>query len=156
MFTLRFSFIFMVLLVSTSLCFVNVSFAKVSEEEAASVLAEAERTLTSAYQAVLKAEESGANGTALLVQLNDAGELLARARMAYRSGNFNEVSVLVNSCKTIGLEVESAAVELKDSAISEGLQRMILTMTASVAGIAVIAVGSFWTWYLLRKRCSTL
>jgi hypothetical protein len=154
--TLRVFFILVVLLVSASLCFINVTFAEISDEEASSALANAERTLVSAYQAVLKAEESGANASVLLAQLNDAGEFLARARMVYRAGNFGEVSSLASASKTIGVEVEYKATKLKNSAISEGLQRMISTMIVSVVGMGGIILGSYWAWRFLKKRYSAV
>jgi len=127
------------------------TFAEGSEDVAAA-FANAEETVISAYQAVLKAEEAGANVSDLLVRLNEAGELLAQARMAYNRSAFDEATHLANSSRNIGEEVQSAAVGLKDSALSEGLQRMVFTMIASVVGVAVIGLGSLWVWHLLRKR----
>jgi len=152
---LKFALVLVMFLVFATQLFVIATFAELSENEAVSTLATAEGTVISAYQAVLNAEEAGANVSDLLVQLNRAGEYLARAHMEYRQGNFEKATDFANSGRSIGEEVQSAAVELKDSALSEGLQRMVFTMIASVLGVAVIALGSLWIWHFLKKRYSS-
>jgi len=123
-----------------------------NESEAASALADADAELTLAYLAVLKAEEAGANVTRLLVRLNESGVLLARARMAYSEAEFEETINLAISTVSIGVEVQAEAVRLKTAAVSESVQRVMLTATASIFGIALIAFGSFWIWSQLKKR----
>jgi len=149
---LKFSFALMLLLIASSRFFAPVTFAGVGEVETASALADAEGALVSAYQAVLKAEEAGANVSGLLARLNEAGGFLAQARMAYRLGYFDEAASFADSSRNIGGEVQDAALELKDAAVSEGWQSTMLTMVASVVGVAVIAIGSLWTWHFLKRR----
>lgn len=123
-----------------------------NESEAASALADADAEVTMAYMAVLEAEEAGANASRLLVRLNESGVLLARARMAYREAEFEETINLAISTVSIGVEVQAEAVTLKDAALSERMQRVMLTATASVFGIALIVFGVSWIWSQLRKR----
>jgi len=155
-FCLRFIFVATMFLAVASSCFVNAVLAQGTKEEAAAALVHSEGTLASAYIAVLEAEELGANVSALLSQLNLAGEFLTRANMAYRSGNFDEVSLLANSSRDIGIEVEYEATKLKNSATSEGLQSMISTMILSVVGMAGIILGSYWVRLFLKKRYNAI
>jgi hypothetical protein len=149
---LKFSFVLFMFLVLTSQFFVVAVVAGVSEDVAASALTDAEEAVTSAYQAVLRGEEAGGDVSSLLIRLNEAGGFLARARMAYDLRDFEEAASLANSSRNIGVEVESAAVNLRDSALSEGLQHMVFTITASVIGVALIALGSFWVWRVFKHR----
>lgn len=149
---LRLAFVLMLLLVMASQSLVCVTIAEVGEGEAVRALADAEGEVTLAYRAVLKAEKAGANVSGLLVQLNEAGEFLARAHVEYRLGDFEEASHFADSSRNIGVEVQNAAVELKDSASSEGIQHLLFTMIASIVGVTSIALGSLWVWYFLKKR----
>jgi len=149
---LRFSLALMMLLAFASQAFVSLTFAEVSEYKASLALATAEEAIVSAYQEALKAEEAGANVSELYVQLNKAGESLARAYIEYKSGDFEKATNFANSSRSIGVEVQNAAVGLKDSALSQGMQRILFTMIASVVGVASIALGSLWLWHLLKKR----
>jgi len=143
------------LLVLSSQFLVAASFAGASEDTAASALANAEESIVLAYQATLNAEEAGANVSGLLVRLNEAGQLLASAQIEYRLDDFEKANELSESSKSIAEEVQNAAVNLKDSALSESAQRMLSTMVASVLGVASIALVSLYAWYLLKKRCGS-
>lgn len=148
----RFPLVLSLFLVFSSQFFVVATFAEASESEAVSALVNAEGAMVSGYQAVLKAEEAGANVSDVLVRLNEAGVFLAEARMAYRLGEFDKAVGFADLSRNIGVEVQNDAVGLRDSALSEGVQRMMLTMIASVVGIALVALGSFLTWHFLKKR----
>jgi len=149
---LKFSFVLMMLLVFASQFYVSVTIAQVSESEASSALTSAEGAVDSAYQAVLRAEEAGANVSGLLVRLNDAGELLAKAKVAYRLGDFDEAARFANLSGNIGGEVQNAAVELKDSAWVASVQRRWFTMTGSIISVVGVVFGSFWGWSFFRRR----
>jgi len=133
------------LLVLSSQFLAAASYADANEDMAASTLASAEESIVLAYQATLNAEEAGANVSGLLVRLNEAGQLLASAQTEYRLGDFEKANELSESSKSIGEEVQNAAVDLRGSALSQSVQRMVSTMVASVVGVASIA-------YLLKKR----
>jgi len=149
---LKFSFVLLMLLVFASQCYVSVTIAQVSESEASSALTTAEGAVDSAYQAVLRAEEAGANVSGLLVQLNDAGEFLAEARMAYKAGDFGGAVHFADLSRGIGEEVMNEARELKDLTTTESMQRMWFTMTGSILGVACIVFGSFFSWRFFKRR----
>ncbi len=126
--------------------------ARTSEDEFAQTLQNAEDAVISAYKESLEAERSGANISHLLVQLNDAGSSLARARIAYSLGDFASMTALANVSENIAIGVQNEAAELKNSALDQKRQQMLFTMIASVASIALIALGSLGTWHLLKKH----
>jgi len=149
---LKLSLVLLMFLVLASQFFISETFAEASKDVAASALTDAEGVVASAYQAVLKAEEAGANISGLLVQLNEAGGFLARARMAYDFGDFEEATGLANLSRNSGIEVENAAVKLKDSAFFERVQRMWFMMIGSIVGAVLIFLGSFWVWRVFKRR----
>ena len=143
--------LFFVLAFSVSI-FMPEIFASNSEDTATTSIDGAENALVSAYQAVLEVEQVGANVSGLLAQLNEAGEFLAKAHMAYRLESFDNATSSADQSKDIGIEVENKAYELKDSAWRENIQRMWLTIMGSVLGVILIGSGSFWVWHFLKRR----
>jgi len=149
---LKLSLVLVMFLVLASQFFISETFAEASKDVAASALTDAEGVVASAYQAVLRAEAAGANVSGLLVRLTEAGGFLANARMAYKSGDFEEAASFANSSRNIGVEVENAADELKDSAFFERVQRMWFMMTGSIFGVILVFFGSFWVWRVFKRR----
>lgn len=123
-----------------------------SEDTATASIEGAENALVSAYQAVLEVDQVGANVSGLLVKLNEAGELLAKAHIAYRLEDFDNATSSADHSKDVGIEVENEAYELKDSAWRGNIQRLWLTIIESVLGVIVIVSGSFWAWRFLKRR----
>ncbi|MFX1301277.1 MAG: hypothetical protein ACFFDE_10105, partial [Promethearchaeota archaeon] len=93
-------------------------------------MVDAEAAVISALRVALEAEEVGANVSGLLVRLNDAGDFLARARIAYRFGDFEGAIGFASAGSSIGLEVETAAVDLRDSTLIEAFQSIVFTVIA--------------------------
>jgi hypothetical protein len=149
--SIKFLLVLTLLLVFASHFVLSVTFAEVREDQASSALADAEAAVVSAYQAVLKTEEAGANVTGLLAQLNEAGEYLDRARMEYRMGDFEKAIDFAGSGRSIGVEVQNAAVKLKNSAWNESVQHSLFTMIASIVCMTLIMLGSLWVWHPLKK-----
>ncbi len=145
-----FYFSLMILLIGSILLYLNL--ARASEDIANSAIETAETTMISAFEAVTEAEQAGGNVTGLLDQLNEAGELLAAARMLYTNGDFDDAIYFANLSKNIGEEVEIAAYELKDLASDEGVQRVWFTMLGSISEIILVFSGSLWVWWFLKRR----
>jgi len=126
--------------------------AEVSEDEASLALTNAEKDLVLAYQAVLEAEQAGANVSSLVPKLNEAGEYLARAQVEYRIGHFENATNFAGSSRSIGDEVQNAAAGLKTSAFFERVQHMWFMMIGSLAGMILVFLGSFWVWRAFKRR----
>jgi len=132
--------------------FVSPILADSNQDTASVAIVDAEETMISAYEAVLEAEQAGGNVSGLLVQLNEAGEFLAAARMLYRNGDFDDAVYFANLSRSIGEEVENAASELKDLASDEEMQRMWFTVLGSISGVILVVSGSLWVWWFLKRR----
>jgi len=124
-----------------------------SRDAATSAISQAEEVVASAYEAVLEAEQAGANVSGLLVRLNEAGDLLARAQVAFRLGDFDETVLSANLCSEIGEEVRSEADELRVKAYGVRVTGSWLTMTGSLVGVVTVFLGSFWGWRVFKRRC---
>jgi hypothetical protein len=123
-----------------------------SGDVAASAISRAEGVVVSAYEAVLEAEQAGADVSGLLVRLNEAGELLAEAQVAFRLGGFDEAVVSANLCSEIGESVESEADELWVKAYGSRVTGIWLTMTGSLVSMDAVVLGSFLGWRVFKRR----
>jgi len=144
--------VLLIVLAFSASIFTSEILASNSEDTAVASIEGAENALVFAYQAVLEVEQVGANISGLLVKLNEAGELLAKAHMAYKLEDFDNAISSADQSKDVGIEVENEAYELKNSAWRENIQRLWLTIIESVLGVIVIVSGSFWAWRFLKRR----
>ena len=119
---------------------------------AASAVGEAEEVVASAYEAVLEAEHAGANVSGLLASLNEAGELLATAQVAFRLGDFDEAVLSASLCSEICEVVRDEADELRVEAYGAKIMNSWLTMTGSTIGVVAVVFGSFWGWRVFKRR----
>jgi len=128
------------------------ALAEVSQDQAASALANAEQAVTSSYQAVLKAEDSGANVSSLLVRLNEAGWFLARAHLAYDSGDFDSTLGFATQSQDKLNDFVAEANALRETAIQEYYMDFIVNIVGSILGaIGVVCVG-FVVWFFLKRK----
>jgi len=132
--------------------FMSGSFASSLEDEAAASIERAEDSMFSAYQVVLKAEQVGANVSALLGRLNEAGELLDEAQVAFRLRSYDEAVRLADLCFEIGEETKDRADELRAEVYGSKVMSDWLTMTCSLASVIAIGFGSFWGWRVFKRR----
>jgi len=119
---------------------------------AASAISRAEGVVVSAYEAVLEAEQAGAGVSGLLVRLDEAGELLAEAQVAFRLGDFDEAVVSADLCSEIGEGVKGEADELGVEARESRVMGIWLTLTGSLVGVDAVVLGSFWGWRVFKRR----
>jgi len=120
--------------------------------EAEAAIERAESLLASSYLAVLEAESAGANISSLLVQLNQGVELLAEARNFHRNDNFDQAVDFANKSYTVSTGVETEADELRDSAVFNRKQRLLVAFAESTFAIGVVIFGSLWCWRFFRKK----
>jgi len=148
---LKFSFVLLVFLGLASQFFVPIVLAQTSEAEAASALVTSENAVVSAYQAVSKAEEAGANVSSLLVRLNEAGWFLDRARMAYKSGDFDSTGSLATLCneKLDGF-VDDAEL-LEREAFRQQFLNTVIFVVSVIAAVVVFFI-SVVAWFILNRK----
>ena len=148
---LRLLLVFLVLSALFSSVFVF-GVRALSEDVAASAVSRAEDVVASAYEAVLRAEGSGANVSGLLIRLDEAGELLAQAHVSYRLEDFDGAARFADLCGQIGEEVMVEAYDLRSLALEEAVQRFWWTMIGSVLGVVAIVCLSFIGWSVFKRR----
>ncbi len=146
--------LFVILLIfwtaGSPICLSNVSAS--SEDVVASAIRESEEGLVSAYQAVLEADETGADVSSLLVELNEAGEALAGANTAHRMGNLADASRLADLCLEISEAVIGEAYILQVEAHGSRVVSYWLTSVGSLVGMVAVVLGSLWAWRFFKRR----
>ena len=112
-----------------------------NQEVAASSISEAEWSMAQAYEAVLDAERLDADVSGLLVQLNNAAELLFEARMAFDVGDFDEAAGYAKSTSEVGCEVLDEAELLEIEAANARVQSSWGFLIISVLGVSIAIVA---------------
>jgi hypothetical protein len=155
MFALRTWVILGMLLFLTSLPLMAVpgmGAGEVNQLQASSALAESEAAVVSAYQVVANASAAGANVSGLLVRLNEAGDLLTRAHVAYGLGDFDSALELADLCQERLTGFVSEADALADVAFRDHYLDFMLGVVGSLLGsLWVVSVG-FVAWVYLNRR----
>jgi len=144
--------VLLIVLAFSASIFTTEILASNSENTATTSIERAENALASAYQAVLETEQVGANVSGLLAQLNEAGEFLVEAQVAFRLGDFDEAVISANNCSEIGESVKDEADELRVKAYGSRTMGFWLTTTGSLVGVIAVGFGSFWGWRVFKRR----
>lgn len=119
-------------------------------DEASSSVGEADVAVRQAFNATLDAERAGANVSGLMAKLNEAGELLAEAEMAYRVGNFSEAASKADQCHMLADGVIGEASSLKSFALADAQTRFSSTLMFSIAGAVVFVAVLILIWFLFK------
>ena len=122
-----------------------------TSDEASSRITNADDALKLAFKRVLDAEEAGANVSSLTSDLNEAGESLAEADVAYRNGNLTGAAGLADSCSALAGTVSVEALALKDSALTDSQQAFESTFIFSTGGAAVFVEALILSWFLFKR-----
>jgi hypothetical protein len=115
-------------------------------------LIKAEVAAGSAYRSVVEAETAGANVADLLLRLNDSLNLLAKAQVQYRVGNLDQALSLANQCSDSLSGIEAEASIVKEAALSDGGQRILISASLSAFAVAIVLVSCFFGWNLFKRR----
>ncbi len=110
---------------------------------------EADDALQKAFTRVLEAENGGANVSDLVAELNDAGGLLAKARVSYLNGNLSEAAGEAELAFSMAKTIEADAASLRGFALADGQGALWQALMFSTVGAAVFLVVSFlvWRWF---------
>ena len=141
-----------VLLVLPAPIFVSVGLAEINKNAAASTIEGAEASVASAHEAVLEAEQNGADVSDLVVVLNDAAELLAEANIAYGLGQFDEAAGFAGLCLEASEAVRSDAVALRVETQGARVWELWLNLIGSLVGVVVVVFGGLVGWGYVKKR----
>jgi hypothetical protein len=121
--------------------------------EDASSLDEADVLVCQAFEAVLEAEEAGADVSVLIAELDEAGTLLAKAKVLYRDGNVSEAVSLADQAVAMASDIKGEASELRSSALVNSQNALRLSLIFSVAGGSVFLLVLFFVWRWFRRVC---
>ena len=139
---------FLLFLLPFPILLVNAS----SEDVVTLALTEAEEALVSVHEAVLEAEQAGANVSALLDKSNLASEYLAEAYVWYRLGVFENANRFAGLCSDAIGGVRSEAFELRDEAKRLSEADFVVNIIRSVVGVSVVLVSCSTIWLVFRRR----
>jgi hypothetical protein len=140
--------VFLFSLVSVSVPWVSATNGDVVPLE----VAEAEEALASAYEAVLQADEAGANVSGLLDKLNVGSEYLVEAYVWVHLGDSENTSHFAGLCYDVALDVQSDAVEAIDEAKSSGMKESVVVMLGSVVGVILVVGLCFVGWRVFKRH----
>jgi hypothetical protein len=130
----------------------SLSVSASSEADARSAVAVAQGKVVDCYTAVAEAAKAGANVTSLLVRLNDAGELLSQANLAYSAGNFDSARKFAVQSQTRLNGFVGEANASKENALQEQYWNFMVNVVGSLAGTAAVVLGGFVGWRLLKRK----
>ena len=111
----------------------------------------ADLSINQAFISVLAAEKAGGNVTQLLTELNTAGELLAEAENAYRSGNLANVASKAENARQIADQVNSDALTLRDVSLVESQNNFWMTLAFSVVSVVVFGIVLLLVWRRFKR-----
>jgi cytochrome bd-type quinol oxidase subunit 2 len=111
----------------------------------------ANSSINQAFTNILAAEKAGGNVTQLLIKLNTAGELLAKAENTYNSGNLTNVTSNAESALQLADQVNSDALALRETSLLESQKNFWYTMIFSVVGAAVFGIALLLTWRRFKR-----
>jgi hypothetical protein len=112
----------------------------------------ADNALKQAFEAVLAAENAGANVSGLMVKLKQAGVFLAQAEMAYRNGDSDKATENAKQCLITLQGVSDEASASRDSALANSQQVFWQSVTISTIGAVAFLVALAFVWRRLSRR----
>ena len=130
----------------------------VDEADAGSAIAVAEERIVVCYRAVAGADEAGADTTALLAVLDEAGLLLSKARanltysLAYNMSEFDSAFDFALQSKEMLEGVDVEADVLRDAAVQQRYWDFMVNIAGSLVGAMVVVCGGLVVWFLLKRK----
>jgi hypothetical protein len=149
--TLKILSVFLVFVIFFSMLVIS-AFSLTNEDQAISAINNSEEAIASTYRAVLGVESAGANVSSLLSTLNIAAELLAKANMSYKTGDFNNATLFANRSLQMVNEVKIETYKTRDLTLNENSQRFIFSLAESAIGVCSVIFFSFVGWRLFKQR----
>jgi hypothetical protein len=123
-------------------------------DDASTSVQQADVAVRQAFNATLEAERAGANVSGLIVRLNEAGDALAAAENALRTGDSSGAANNASLCIGIAENVQSDANTLKTSALNDAPTTFWVDLTFSVVSIAVFVVVLMLVWRRFKRGYS--
>lgn len=120
-------------------------------DEASSKIDEAEHAVQHAFVSVSQAGQAGANVSSLMVRLDEAGRLLAEARMADRNNNTSEAFSKAEESRMKADAVTADAVVLRDSSSENARTVFWSTIMFSLVGSIAFVGALVYVWIRFKR-----
>lgn len=122
------------------------------EGDAWTAIVVAENGVFDGYRVVLDAEEAGADVSGLLGVLDEAGDLLFRANLAYDAGDFDSaVDFAVQSQEKLDGFIGEAGV-LRENALQQRYWDFMLNVVGSIIITGIVVCIGLVVWFSLKRR----
>ena len=135
----------------------SISLARgISESEALAAVRRAEGESEAGYEGVVEADEAGANVTTLLTTLNEAGMLLSKAKLSYKTGGYDSASLLAGQSRA---KLDGFVEEVNTSteaAILESNMDFLVNVVGSTFATILVFGGGIAIWFIQKKRSWSL
>jgi len=142
----------LIAILALSLCLIVAYPAAAQTDQTASKLQAANNAVEQAFNAVLDAEQAGANVTDLLSQLNVAGGYLAQAENAYRTGDSSTAATKADSVLPIAQQVMTAAQSAKQTATTSGQNAFWETIAFTIIGSIAFVYVLLLVWRRVKRN----
>ena len=115
-------------------------------QDAAVIISNAEEVLGGTFEAVLEAEQAGADVSIFLGQLNLGGEYLNEAHVLYGAGAYDDAVLFANLCIETVNDIRAESIELAGKVEID----FNLTLFWSIFGVLIVGVAAYVTWRFFR------
>lgn len=139
-----------VYVVFVSFLFVGSTYAQT--DQANLELKAANTAVNQAFNAVLAAENAGANVSSLLSKLNVATTLLAQGENAYRTGDNTTAVTDAGNILLITQQVTTAAQVANEASSSASQTNLLYVYVIPMIGVGFFILFSFFIWRLFRRH----
>ncbi len=147
---LRFGSAITVLVIFVACAFVFPTSA--DESSAALALSRAEGDAGAAFEAILEAEQVGADVSGLQVRLSEAEQALAEANVAYRLGDFDESVRLADVCSVISGDLRRDAEAVWLAGYEVWYFNLSVRVIGSLVAVGAVGFGVFGVWRVFKRR----
>ncbi len=121
-------------------------------QDTSSAISVAKQQLISCYDSAKEAEAAGANISSLTSVLNEAGNLLSRAELAYSQHDYGTAQSLAAQSSQRLDGFVAASNSLRVSAIQQRTSDLWVNMVGSIVGAIVIILVAIKVWSLINRR----
>jgi len=114
-----------------------------------SSIGQAEAAIRKAFNSTVYAEGAGANVSSLIARLNEAGDLLTRAEVAYGNGDLSQAEDLAGQSLTAANSVRDDALTMRDSAsaATRSLVSLSVVSWAFAFPVFILFLGIVWSLF---------
>ncbi len=118
-------------------------------------LQEAQDAVAEAFNAVVAAEKAGANTEGLVIQLNNAASLVAKAENLARTGEADDSSANAAAAVFIARQVQGLAQTAEQSAKVSTQDWLTSSLILAIVGSIVLVLVLLLAWRFVKRRYVT-